>query len=257
MTGDCDDPAFHPRYATMVKEWDGTSDQANHVNDPGPNAGFDGKGNREAYYLAAESAINEARHSVLEGTAPAGTRLRLTKDFKTETYQGASSVDDHLETVYDVGASGAFRWHVNPSTRPIVAKETGNAERRAAERAAAGQHRRSGGDGRRPDRRRRRSQRRREQQRTGELQRSPADDPHRRRQRGRRRSAIQWATIASDWDMKLYRDTNGDGKSQDAEERSSAPRSRARRTSRRSAPEPDRQSTCCASTTSRRPSPTR
>ena len=24
-TGDCDEPAFHPRYATMAKEWDGTS----------------------------------------------------------------------------------------------------------------------------------------------------------------------------------------------------------------------------------------
>ena len=81
-TGDCDKPAFHPLYATMAKEWDGTSAQADHVGDPaGP---YDGKGNREAYYLAAESAINEARHSILEGTAPAGTRLRLTKDFKTD-----------------------------------------------------------------------------------------------------------------------------------------------------------------------------
>ena len=54
-TGDCDAPAFHPRYATMAKEWDGTSAQADHVNDPGPTKDFDGKGNREAYYIAAES----------------------------------------------------------------------------------------------------------------------------------------------------------------------------------------------------------
>ena len=40
---------------------------ADHTNDPGPNKGYDGKGNREAYYIAAESALNEQRHSVLEG----------------------------------------------------------------------------------------------------------------------------------------------------------------------------------------------
>jgi Zinc carboxypeptidase len=142
-TGDCDDPAFHPLFETMVKEWDGTSDQANHVNDPGHSAdapfgmeaGYDGRGNREAYYIAAESAINERRHSVIEGLAVPGATLRLTKDFQTATYpqlqEDESRVpilfDDHLETVYDVPASGAFRWHVNPSTRPIVAKDRGRA----------------------------------------------------------------------------------------------------------------------------------
>src|SRR3712207_5809723 len=85
-TGDCDDPAFHPRYQRVVEEWDGTNPMADHVNDPGPNKGYDGKGNREAYYIAAESAINAARHSVLEGSVPPGTRLRLTKDFKTDTF---------------------------------------------------------------------------------------------------------------------------------------------------------------------------
>ena len=99
--------------------------------DPGaPNAGFDGKGNREAYYIAAESTLNEQRHSVLEGSAPAGATLRLTKTFKTETFPQPPDdkpllVDDKLETVYDVGSDGRVRWHVNPSTRPIVAKATG------------------------------------------------------------------------------------------------------------------------------------
>ena len=82
-TGDCDDPAFHPRYATAANEWTGDSHQANHA-PRRPERDFDGKGNREAYYLAAESALNEQRHSVLEGTAPAGATLRLTKQFKTE-----------------------------------------------------------------------------------------------------------------------------------------------------------------------------
>jgi hypothetical protein len=217
QTGDCDDPAFHPLYATMVKEWDGSSDQANHVNDPGPNAGFDGQGNREAYYLAAESAINEARHSVLEGVAPAGTRLRLTKDFKTETYQGAAAVDDHLETVYDVGASGTFRWHVNPSTRPIVAKATGkpNGGAPSAPRPAS-----TGGPTGTTD-----------DPTGGPAAANPdanSNDPANYNDHpltiptdgdnATARIRIQWPTIASDWDMRLYRDANGDGKSQDAEE---------------------------------------
>jgi hypothetical protein len=128
-TGDCDDPAFHPTFATMVKEWDGTSPQADHAGDPaGP---YDGKGNREAYYLAAESTLNEARHSVLTGEVPSGVTLRLKKEFKTETFPQASNgdkpiaFDDKLESTYEVGADGKVRWHVNPSTRPIVAKARG------------------------------------------------------------------------------------------------------------------------------------
>jgi hypothetical protein len=130
-TGDCDDPAFHPTYAVGVeKEWDGTNPTADHTNDPGPNKGFDGQGNREAYYIAAESTINEARHSVIEGSAPAGAKLRLTKSFKTQTFAQPPDdkpieFDDHLETVYDVGDNGKYEWHINPSTRPIVAKARG------------------------------------------------------------------------------------------------------------------------------------
>jgi hypothetical protein len=142
-TGDCDDPAFHPLHETMVKEWTGDSDQSNHATDPGPTAdtpfgmqpGYDGKGNREAYYLAAESTINTARHSVLEGTGPAGATLRLVKQFKTLTWPQEQEsgdpkpleVDDRLETVFDVPASGVVDWHINPSTRPQLAKTTGRA----------------------------------------------------------------------------------------------------------------------------------
>ena len=141
-TGNCDDPAFHPFFETMVMEWDGTSPQSDHADDPGRSdaapfgmqAGYDGKGNREAYYIAAESTINEARHSVIEGQAVPGAKLRLTKEFQTATYpQGDGEeaepilFDDRLETVYDVPESGAFRWHINPSSRPIVAKDRGRA----------------------------------------------------------------------------------------------------------------------------------
>ena len=141
-SGNCDDPAFHPRYETMTKEWDGSSPQAQHVKDPGKSdaapfgmeKGYQGKGNREAYYIAAESALNERRHSVIEGDVPSGVTLRLTKAFKTATYEqpGAGGADpkpilfdDKLETTFDVGESGKFRWHINPSTRPIVAKDRG------------------------------------------------------------------------------------------------------------------------------------
>ena len=137
VTGNCDDPAFHPFYATMAAEYDGTSPQADHRDDPGATQdapfgsvkGYDGKGNREAYFIAAESAINEQRHSVLEGQAEPGTVLRLRKTFKTETFPQEDGkpilFDDTLETVYDVGPSGRVRWHVNPSTRPIVGKDRG------------------------------------------------------------------------------------------------------------------------------------
>ena len=139
-TGNCDDPAFHPRFDTMAKEWDGTSPQSNHAADPGNSPttpfgmikNYDGKGNREAYYIAAESTINEQRHSILEGDAPAGATLRLTKAFKNETYpQGQGDAakpltfDDKLDTVLDVPASGKFRWHINPSSRPIIEKDRG------------------------------------------------------------------------------------------------------------------------------------
>src|ERR1700750_1358962 len=113
----------------MAKEWDGTSAQADHVNDPGPNHGYNGRGNREAYYIAAGSTLNTARHAIIEGTAPAGVTLRLKKTFKTDTFPQADdkpiSFDDGVDNTYDVTAAGPFTWHVNPSTRPIVAKATG------------------------------------------------------------------------------------------------------------------------------------
>ena len=82
--------------------------------------------------------MNEARHSVLTADAPPGVTLRLKKSFKTETFpqpqEGGGEdqpilFDDGINSVYDVGRDGKVAWHVNPSTRPIVAKRAG---RRAA-----------------------------------------------------------------------------------------------------------------------------
>ena len=63
---------FHPPFADVVAEWEGTD---------APAAG----GNRAAYYLAQESTADPARHSLLSGRAPAGATLRLRKSFLTET----------------------------------------------------------------------------------------------------------------------------------------------------------------------------
>ena len=219
-TGDCDDPAFHPLHETMVKEWTGENPQADHETDPGPDAGFDGQGNREAYYIAAESTLNEQRHSVLKGRGPVGATLRLRKVHKTETFPQPPDeqpilFDDKLETVYDIGADGRVRWHVNPSTRPIVAKETGvpdpgepsPPETRSG--GPAGNDDDPGSDGATPD--------------PDANSNDPAhynDHPITIPSNGDNATMsvrVSWASLASDWDVKLYEDTNGDGKSQDDE----------------------------------------
>jgi hypothetical protein len=133
---------FHMPYETgVVNEWDGT-------------AAGNGLGMREALMIAWQAAADPTYHSVIEGTAPAGMTLRLKKDFVTVTkptcksevgiaplnseavydiwsgfagqpfpcpeHQDPIEVPDGLETTMTVPASGSFRWHVNPSTRPFV-----------------------------------------------------------------------------------------------------------------------------------------
>jgi murein tripeptide amidase MpaA len=223
-TGDCDDPAFHPRHARVVEEWEGSSPQANHDEDPGKStdnpfgmqANYDGKGNREAYYIAAESTLNEERHSVIEGEAFPGVTLRLTKSFKSETFPQENgqpiTFDDKLDTTYDVGPSGRFRWHINPSTRPVVAKERG--DRNGGTPAPAQQQQGSAGgvdnDADAND---------------DNLAVACGDanttDPtcyneHRVTvpATGDNRSAnirVHWTSPASDWDVKIYEDSNANG----------------------------------------------
>ena len=133
------DSAFHMPYEKgVVREWNGW----------GPN---EGQGLREAFLIAGEAAANPSDHSVIKGTAPAGRVLRLRKDFQTETSNVCTwtvsfpiffteeagepfysttqdkcvapgdriAIDDQLDTTMTVPASGAFTWHVNPSTRPF------------------------------------------------------------------------------------------------------------------------------------------
>ena len=115
---------FHPAYPLgVMAEYYGKY----------PNGG----GNREAYFKALESTANTARHAILEGTAAQGSRVRIHKEFQTSTspvIQPDGSVGDPilfpdvLDSSMTVGPDGRFEWHVNPSTRPIVRKESRSSE---------------------------------------------------------------------------------------------------------------------------------
>ena len=105
---------FHPPFEVTVQEWEGTTDYAT------------GGGNRAAYYKAQENTADATKHSVLAGEALNGYVLRLTKTFDTPTSQDGLTVTDHLDSSMVVNdKKGAFEWHVNPSTRPLVAKSSG------------------------------------------------------------------------------------------------------------------------------------
>lgn len=96
---------FHPPFPEVVDEYLGAGQYA-------------GRGNREAYLIALENAVDPAAHSVLTGRAPAGATLRLRKTVATSTWD--NSIQDTLDTTMTVGPDGRYTWHVNPSTRPVV-----------------------------------------------------------------------------------------------------------------------------------------
>ena len=96
---------FHPPFPQVVDEYVGAGQ-------------FADKGNREAYLLALENAVDTATHSVIGGKAPKGATLRLRKQFSTPTWEG--SFTDTLNTTMTVGNNGRFNWHINQSTRPVV-----------------------------------------------------------------------------------------------------------------------------------------
>jgi hypothetical protein len=99
---------FHPPFPEVVDEYLGAGQYA-------------GKGNREAYLIALENAVDTSTHAVITGKAPKGATLRLSKTFATPTW--SSSFEDHLESTMTVGSKGRYTWHVNQSTRPIVQKK--------------------------------------------------------------------------------------------------------------------------------------
>jgi hypothetical protein len=113
---------FHPPFQEVVAQYEGTAPEAT------------GGGNREAYFLAQENTADASKHSVIQGEAPASATLRLAKTFQTPTAPvlDADGVEgdrkffqDTLNTTLDVPGNGKFEWHANPSTRPLVAQDIG------------------------------------------------------------------------------------------------------------------------------------
>ncbi|MFT6942729.1 MAG: hypothetical protein ACJA2F_000924 [Nitriliruptoraceae bacterium] len=82
-----------------------------------------GGGMRESYMIALENAANASTHSVLTGTAPAGSTIQVTRTGDAPLWDG-SFIEDVTTTSMVVGTGGTFEYHVNPSTRPFVASRT-------------------------------------------------------------------------------------------------------------------------------------
>jgi hypothetical protein len=89
---------------------------------------YAGKSNREAFMVAWRYSAAAENHSVINGLAPRGAVLKVTKDFDLwtapikaatgNTFSSPERVPTHLESTLTVGNSGKFSWHVNPSVRP-------------------------------------------------------------------------------------------------------------------------------------------
>jgi hypothetical protein len=119
---------FHPPFETgVVAEYLGLP----------PASGAGKGGNRAAFYDALEAAATPSLHSVLKGSAPPGSRLTLSKSFQTSTSPvclddfctntgPVQTFDDSLSSEM-VTTGQTFEWHVNPSTRPVVAGRFGRA----------------------------------------------------------------------------------------------------------------------------------
>jgi Zinc carboxypeptidase len=117
---------FHPAYRDGVEaEYLGRA----------PAAGAGSGGNREAYYTMLQATADSSLHSRIEGSAPAGSTLKISKTFRTSTSPvwqddlGNSIGDPRLFTDTLTSelrpAGGSFTWNVNPSTRPVVAGRHG------------------------------------------------------------------------------------------------------------------------------------
>jgi hypothetical protein len=128
---------FHPPFEEVVAEYTGDNDAARSVTpenahelttDAADDCAGDphdhdhdhvGGGNREAFLVAFENAIDAATHSVIRGTAPAGATLTLERTGVFPLWD-RSFVADTVSTAMVVGEDGSFAYHANPSTRPFV-----------------------------------------------------------------------------------------------------------------------------------------
>ncbi|HVM27744.1 MAG TPA: M14 family zinc carboxypeptidase [Mycobacteriales bacterium] len=126
---------FHPPFQEVVAEYTGDNPAAKGVT-PAKAASLTtaaadkcgglrqtheqvGGGNREAFLLAFENAVDAGTHSLITGVAPAGATLTLERTGVFPLWDG-SKVADTVKTAMVVGADGRFSYHANPSTRPFV-----------------------------------------------------------------------------------------------------------------------------------------
>jgi hypothetical protein len=189
---------FHPTYPNVVAEYEGTSADAQAIG---------GGGNREAYFLALENTADPKMHSVIEGEAPPGAVIRLEKTFDMPTsVADPASFEDHLETEMKVPASGRFDYHVNPSTRPLVAQSQG----RQAVGPPSGAIEFNGSANpatNMPCAANQSTDPNCFDDHPFEIQNGPGVDNDSATVR------IEWSTPATDWDLYVYTDSDGDGTS--------------------------------------------
>ncbi|HEX6117755.1 MAG TPA: M14 family zinc carboxypeptidase [Solirubrobacterales bacterium] len=108
---------FHASYDSMVV--------GEYVGNDGDGTDYDGM--RGSLITAAEEAGDPGNHGIVSGQAPAGAKLRIEKDFSIPTCEddactkgNGDPVDYRIETELTVPASGAYSWHVVPSSRPDI-----------------------------------------------------------------------------------------------------------------------------------------
>lgn len=196
--------AFHPTFSATVAEYNGTTEVAG-----------EGGGNSAAYMKALKSTANTNRHSLIKGKAPKRSYLTLKKKFKTPTSPVLDAngeegevmlLPERLKSVVKVAKKGKFKWHVNPSTRPIVDPSVKMLKKRKGQPSAPVEF--AGpttglipcAD---PD---------------SEVPTCYSDHPFRVPagegiDNGTANVKITWPSPASDWDMKVFRDSDGDGSS--------------------------------------------
>lgn len=121
FTPEIGDENFHPAFErAVVAEYLGLE----------PAAGAGLGGNRAAYLEVQRATADPEYHSTIVGTAPAGWKLEVSKEFMTATSPviGQGNVvqyfADSLSSRYD-SDGGRFSFAVNPSTRPVVAGRDG------------------------------------------------------------------------------------------------------------------------------------
>ena len=78
-TGDCDDPAFHPLYATMVKEWDGTAPRPTTSTTPARTPASTARATARRTTSRPRARSTSRATASSRAAAPAGATLRLIK----------------------------------------------------------------------------------------------------------------------------------------------------------------------------------